>query len=148
MRLSAVVVLLTLSACTAVQSRVRGDIDLSKDGAPEIYKYEAVESHSINGTAAVCAFTFFIYGGGCWAYLATPYSDQEQEAIRHAKEEVAAMGCGELKVSRRAERAGYDVAPRTSRVTDAFGQPISQRELAERCAKKKSEAPAATSQSQ
>lgn len=93
------------SGCSSVQSRVRGELLVhppAGDAAPRTFRYEAIESHSIMGTAVGCLFTFPFYGGFCWGYAAAPYDSQDRLALEHARDDAHRIGrCAELVGLRR-----------------------------------------------
>lgn len=134
---AAISVLVLSSGCSSVQTRVRGELLVHPpegSGAPRSLRYEAIEPHSIMGTAAACLFTGIFYGGACWAYLAAPYDSQEALALEHARADARRIGrCAELVDVQPVERAGWDAAPRSVTITNASGQVLTPPEVEALC---------------
>lgn len=125
---------IALCACATVQTRVTGDLLVSRDDeAPTAYGYEAVETHSMTGTMVACILTGIFYGGACWAYLAAPYDGDKRAALEHAHEDATRIGrCTDL-VSLKVEHAGWRNDPRSFHVKTASGRLLTPREVDELC---------------
>jgi hypothetical protein len=93
MRTFALLAALAVASACSTTTTVRGTV-LVDTGAPqpEAYEYEATESHSTTGLAALCFVTAYFYGGACWAYLALPFDDHEALAMSNANLDVMRIG--------------------------------------------------------
>ena len=111
-------VVLAGSSCATVTTQTTGDLVITRapNVAPEHYTIEVIESHETTGLMVGCILTGIFYGGACWAYLATPFTDHREAAERHAVAEGARIGtCAEVVVTK-VERAGWN-GPTTRQVT-------------------------------
>ena len=126
---------LLLCSCTSVQTRTKGDLLVYKDeqAKPEIYGYEAVESHDIGGLALWCGFTAIFYGGACWGYLAQPGETERRKAIEHAKEDALKIGRCAKTVGLDTSGAGWSSAPRVLKVLTASGRALTEHEVDNLC---------------
>jgi hypothetical protein len=123
------------SACTSVQTRVKGTllVERSVGAAPEQFRYETVESHGTVGLAVLCFLTVTFYGGGCWAYLALPFDDHEIAALEHARTDGASIGRCVALQNLEVEGAGYRATSPIVKVTAPNGRELNPFEIQHLC---------------
>lgn len=107
-RLFVVFAVLNMMSCTTVSMKAVGRVEVQRGvERAEEGQITAYTDESVSGVATLCALTFFIYGGGCWAYLAYP-TDASRREFEKKITDLVERSASCLKVRFiRAERHGW-----------------------------------------
>lgn len=85
--LTLTLLILLTSSCSTIRMRYEADYKVANDEQNHHVVFE--RSYKVGTPRWVCMFTFWIYGGGCWYYLAMPTDGQEQKLEKNAREKLA-----------------------------------------------------------